>query len=212
MRALFLSALLLPALFACGKPPPPTPTLSASAFQLTDIGGADIGKDFRLTDHTGKPRSLADFKGKVVAIFFGYTHCPDVCPTTLGDLALAMKKLGKQAERVQVLFVTVDPQRDTQALLAQYVPSFHPSFLGLYGDAEATALTAKTFKIIYQKELATPEKGGKTKTPASDAANYLVDHSAGTYLYDPQGRIRLYAGHGNSADVFVHDIRELLKP
>ena len=137
----------------------------------------------QLTDHNGKPRTLADFQGKVVVLFFGFTHCPDVCPTTLGELAMVMKELGKDADRVQVLFVTVDPERDTPEVLPQYVPAFDPSFLGLYGDAEATARTAKEFKIFYQKQ---PLPGG----------GYSIDHSAGTYIYDQQGRLRLFAPYG----------------
>jgi protein SCO1/2 len=151
-----------------------------------------------LTDHTGQPRTLADFKGKVVAVFFGFTHCPDACPTTLGELALVAKALGPQADRLQVLFVTVDPARDTPALLAQYVPAFHPSFLGLYGDAEATARTAKEFKVIYQKQQL---QGG----------SYSMDHSAGTYLFDTAGRLRLFAQYGQGAQSLLHDIQLLLQ-
>ena len=127
-------------------------SFKAPAFQLTDVTGAEFARDFQLTDHNGKPRTLADFKGKVVVVFFGYTHCPDVCPTTMSELALVMKELGKDADRLQVLFITVDPERDTPAVLSQYVPAFHPDFLGLYGDADATARTAKEFKVIYQKQ------------------------------------------------------------
>lgn len=163
-----------------------------------DVTGADWGRELALTDHTGKPRTLADFKGKVVAVFFGYTHCPDVCPTTLAEMKAVKEKLGKDGERVQVLFVTVDPERDTAALLAQYVPAFDPSFIGLYGDAEATARTAKEFKVYYKK------------VPGSSAANYSVDHTAALYLYDPSGRLRLFARHGQGADALAHDIRLLL--
>ena len=131
-------------LAACGN--------DAPQFQLTDVTGAEFGRDFQLTDHNGKPRTLGDFAGKVVVVFFGFTHCPDACPTIMGELALVMKELGKDADRLQVLFVTVDPERDTPALLSQYVPAFHPSFLGLYGDAESTARTAKEFKVFYQKQ------------------------------------------------------------
>jgi len=168
-------------------------------FQASDITGASFGRDFALTDHTGKPRTLADYRGKAVVIFFGYTQCPDVCPTTLAALAEAMKRLGPEADRVQVLFVTVDPERDTPQLLAQYVPAFDPRFLGLYGDAEATARTAKEFKVIYQK------------VPGATAGTYTMDHSAGTYVFDPQGRLRLYVSNGQAPDVFVHDLRELLR-
>lgn len=170
----------------------------APAFQLTDITGAQFARDFQLIDHNGKPRTIADFKGKVVAIFFGYTRCPDACPTTMGELALVMKELGKDAERLQVLFITVDPERDTPEVLSRYVPAFHPSFLGLYGDAAATARTAKEFRIIYQKQ---PLKDG----------GYSVDHSAGSYLYDTSGRVRLFAQYGQGAQPLLHDIRLLLQ-
>ena len=165
-------------------------TAGGPQFKASDITGSSFGRDFELRDPQGNTRRLADFRGKAVVVFFGYTQCPDVCPTTLAALAEAMKELGPDADRVQVLFITVDPARDTPALLAQYVPAFDPRFLGLYGDAEATARTAKEFKIIYQK------------VPGS---------SAGTYVFDPQGRLRLYVANGQGADVFAHDLRELLR-
>jgi protein SCO1/2 len=174
-------------------------TAGGPQFKASDITGSSFGRDFELRDPQGNTRRLADFRGKAVAVFFGYTQCPDVCPTTLAALAEAMKALGPDADRVQVLFVTVDPERDTPALLAQYVPAFDPRFLGLYGDAEATARTAKEFKIIYQK------------VPGSSAGTYTMDHSAGTYVFDPQGRLRLYVANGQGADVFAHDLRELLR-
>jgi protein SCO1/2 len=167
-------------------------------FKATDITGAEFGKDFELADHNGKTRRLADFRGKAVALFFGYTQCPDVCPATLAEFAAALKQLGNDADRVQVLFVTIDPERDTQALLAQYVPAFNPAFLGLRGDAEATARTAKQFRVFFQKQ------AGKT------AEGYTMDHSAGTYIYDQRGRLRLYAKYGEGADALVHDLRLLL--
>lgn len=168
------------------------------AFQLTDITGADFGRDIRLTDHSGKPRALADFKGKVVVAFFGYTHCPDVCPVTLSELASVAKDLAKDAERMQVLFITVDPERDTPDVLSKYVPAFNPTFLGLYGDPEATARTAKEFKVFVNKQ------------PVA-AGSYSVDHSAGTYIYDPAGRLRLFASYGQGAPKMLHDIRLLLQ-
>ena len=131
-------------------------------------------------------------------MFFGYTQCPDVCPTTMAALKQAMEKLGPDADRVQVLFITVDPERDTQDLLSKYVPAFDPRFLGLYGDADATARTAKEFKVIYQK------------VPGTTPGQYSMDHSAGTYIYDPQGRLRLYVGQAQGADVFAHDLKALL--
>ncbi len=172
---------------------------SKDAFQSTDITGANFGRDFHLTDHNGRPRSLADFKGKVVVLFFGYTHCPDVCPTTLAEFALAMKELGEDARKVQMLFVTVDPERDTRELLAQYVPSFNPGFLGLYGDAQATAAAAKEFKIVYQK------------VAGSRPGEYTMDHSAGTYVFDLSGKLRLFVSYGQGVKVLLHDIRILLK-
>lgn len=170
----------------------------APAFQLTDITGAQFAREFQLTDHNGKARTLADFRGKAVVIFFGYTYCPDACPTTMGELALVMKELRKDAGRLQVLFITVDPERDTPVVLSKYVPAFHPGFLGLYGDADATARTAKEFRIIYQKQ---PLKDG----------GYTVDHSAGSYLYDTAGRVRLFAQYGRGAQPLLHDIRLLLQ-
>ncbi len=124
---------------------------SAKKFHSTDITGVDFGTDFKLTDHNGQVRTLADFKGKAVVMFFGYTHCPDVCPTTLSEVAQALNLIGDKASKVQVLFITVDPARDTQSLLAQYVPAFNPGFLGLYGDEAATAKVAKDFRVFYQK-------------------------------------------------------------
>jgi len=185
------AALMALAVTACGPEGP--------RFQASDVTGAAFGHDFKLTDQNGKPRTLADFRGKAVVIFFGYTQCPDVCPTTLSDLAAAMQKLGTDASRVQVLFVTVDPERDTPELLSQYVPAFNPTFLGLYGDAAATAAAAREFKVLYQKQ------------PGSTPGSYSMDHSAGTFIFDPQGRLRLYVGTGQGPDVYAHDIRELLR-
>jgi len=175
---------------ACGQLEP--------QFRNIDITGADYGKDFRLNDHTGKPTQIADFRGKVVVMFFGYIQCPDVCPTTMGELALVMKELGGDAARVQVLFVTVDPERDTKELLAHYVPAFDPGFLGLYGDAAATQETAKAFHVFYQKQ------------PGKTAGAYSVDHTAGSYVFDPQGRLRLYVRYGQGGADLVADIRVLL--
>jgi len=168
-------------------------------FTNTDLTGLDYAKDFALTDHNGKPRTLADFKGKAVVIFFGYTQCPDVCPTTMAEMASVMKLLGPDADKVQVLFVTLDPERDTQALLASYVPNFDKRFLGLYGDPAATARVAKEFKVFYQKVAG--------KTPGS----YTVDHTAGSYVFDPQGRIRLFLRHAQGPEPVVHDLKILLK-
>lgn len=176
-------------LTACGDKP---------SFRSIDITGADYGKGFTLTDHNGTPRTLEDFKGKVVVMFFGYTHCADVCPTTLQSMKDAMKRLGADADRVQVLLVTVDPERDTPQVLKQYVTAFDPRFLGLTGDAASIARTTKEFKVLAQK------------SPGSDASSYTVDHSSGTYLFDTQGRLRLFLGYGQGPDVLEHDVRALL--
>ena len=189
MRPRLGLALAAAALCGCTGPGP--------SFKNTDITGADYGRELTLTDHTGKTRTLADFRGKVVVVFFGYTHCPDVCPTTLAELKVAREQLGDDGKRVQVLFVTVDPERDTRELLANYVPAFDPSFLGLYGDAAATARVAKEFKVFYQK--------APGKTPGS----YTVDHSSGSYVFDPQGRLRLLVRPGNVSNL-VADLRILL--
>jgi protein SCO1/2 len=167
-------------------------------FKLTDVTGASFGKTLELSDHNGQRRTLGDFKGKVVALFFGFTHCPDVCPTTLVEMANVMKELGGDAGRVQVLFVSVDPERDTADVLKRYVPAFHPSFLGLTGNADEIARAAKEFKIYYQKQ----------KLPSG---GYTMDHSAGTYILDGEGRLRLFAQYGAGAPALLHDIRQLLK-
>jgi protein SCO1/2 len=168
------------------------------SFQSIDVTGAEFGRELSLTDHTGKPRTLADFRGKVVAVFFGFTRCPDVCPTTLAEMKAVKEKLGPDGERLQVLFVTIDPERDTPELLGKYVPAFDPSFIGLYGDADATAKAAKEFKVFYQK------------SPGSTPDNYSMDHTAATFIFDPQGRLRLFAKHGMGADALAQDIRRLL--
>ncbi|MGH6609587.1 MAG: SCO family protein [Burkholderiaceae bacterium] len=170
----------------------------AKMFNGTDITGANYARDFTLTDHTGAKRTLADYRGKVVAVFFGFTQCPDVCPTTLSDMAQVKKQLGKDGDKLQVLFITVDPERDTQQVLASYVPQFDPSFVGLYGSPEQTAATAKEFKVFYQKV------AGKTPT------SYSVDHTAGTYIIDREGRVRLFVRHGESAAPIVADLKQLI--
>ena len=194
MKKLLSLLLLTFLLAACGQ----KPAAPQAAFLNTDLTGLDYAQGFALTDHTGKARTLADFKGKVVLLFFGYTQCPDVCPTTMAELATVMKELGPQADQVQVLFVTVDPQRDTQALLAQYVPAFDPRFIGLYGDAVATAKVAKEFKVFYAKVEGT--------TPGS----YTVDHTAGSYVFDRNGKIRLFVRNGQGAAPITHDLKILL--
>jgi protein SCO1/2 len=169
-----------------------------SAFKNTDVTGLGYAKDFALTDHTGKLRTLADFKGKAVLVFFGFTHCPDVCPTTMAEMATVMKELGPQADKVQVLFVTVDPERDTAELLSKYVPAFDPRFLGMTGDKAALEKVAKEFKVFYQK------------VPGKEPGSYTMDHTAGSYVFDPQGRVRLFVRHGQGAAPIVHDLKILL--
>jgi protein SCO1/2 len=195
-RAFTLAAATLAALLASGCDRLFTP--ARSPFHGVDVTGADMGGQLRLKDHTGKERTLEDFRGKVVALFFGYTQCPDVCPTTLSDLGNAMRLLGPDAERVQVLFVTVDPKRDTPELLAQYVPAFYPTFLGLYGDANATAKVAKDFKIYAQER------------PGATPGTYTVDHSAQTLVFDREGRLRLLLPYGLEAAKIAGDLKVLL--
>ena len=191
MRAI-LAVIAAAMLLAACSPEAPT-------FKGADITGASFGRELALADHHGKARTLADFRGKAVVIFFGFTQCPDVCPTALSALAEAMRRLGPDAARVQVLFVTIDPERDTADLLSRYVPSFHPSFLGLRGDAEATARVAKEFKVLYQK------------VPGQTPDTYTMDHSAGLYLFDPQGRLRVFESHGQGAEAIAHDLAQLLR-
>ena len=190
MRALLAWLALVAALAACGP--------SGPSFHNTDVTGADFGRDFVLTDHTGKTRSLADFRGKMVVIFFGFTHCADVCPAALMEIKQAVDQLGDDAKRVQVLFITVDPERDTAELLSKYVPAFDPRYIGLYGDAAATARVAKEFKVFYQK------------VPGRTPESYTVDHTAASYVLDPQGRLRLFVRHGNAAWL-ADDLRTLLQ-
>jgi protein SCO1/2 len=166
-------------------------------FKSTDITGAPYGHTLELTDHTGKPRRLEDFRGKAVVLFFGFTHCPDICPTTLADISQAIKALGPDAERVQVLMVSVDPERDTPEALAKYVTAFDPRFLGLRGDLPATQKVAKEFKIYFEKR--------------KQGASYTVDHSAQSYVIDPQGRLRLLVRHERIAQDLGDDLKTLLR-
>ena len=166
-------------------------------FKSTDITGAEYGKALDLTDHNGKPRHLEDFRGKAVVVFFGFTHCPDVCPTTLAEMSQVVKQLGPDGDRVQVLLVTVDPERDTREALAKYVTAFDPRFLGMYGDLEATRRVAKDFKVYFEKR----------KTGDS----YSVDHSAQSYVIDPQGRLRLFVRHDRISSDLPDDLKTLLR-
>jgi len=188
----FVMVLMTLALVACSPKP---------EFKNIDITGASgFGSDFSLLDVDGKTRTLADFKGKVVVMFFGYTKCPDVCPTTLTEMQQTMVLLGPQADKVQVLFVTVDPARDTAAILKQYVPSFDPRFIGLRpADEAALEKVTKDFKIYYKK------------VPGLSPGSYTIDHTAGSYVFDPEGHLRLYIKHAQGPETLAHDLKELLK-
>lgn len=169
------------------------------SFSGIDLTGADYAKDFALTDHNGQPRTLKDFAGKVVVMFFGYVQCPDVCPTSMAELTEVKRLLGKDGERVQGLFVTVDPARDTPEVLKGYMAAFDPTFLALYTTPDKLAVLAKDYKVYYKKV--------EGPTPTS----YSMDHSAGSYVYDMQGKLRLYSRYGSGAAVLAADIKLLLQ-
>jgi len=170
---------------------------SRPQFKSTDITGAPYGQALELTDHTGRARRLEDFRGKAVVLFFGFTHCPDICPTTLAEISQAIRSLGPDAERVQLLMVSVDPERDTQDSLAKYVTAFDARFLGLRGDLAATRKVAAEFKIYFEKR--------------KQGDSYSVDHSAQSYVIDPQGRLRLLVRHDRIGQDLAPDLRTLLK-
>ncbi|MES2299898.1 MAG: SCO family protein [Pseudomonadota bacterium] len=197
LLSIALAAVLAISLAGCGKDAqaPAAPLV----FNGKDITGASFAREFALTDHNGKARTLADFKGKLVVLFFGYTQCPDACPTTMAELAGVMKALGPQADQVQVLFITVDPERDTPALLAQYVPNFDKRFLGLWGDATATAKVAQEFRVFYAKA-----EGAKGN-------NYLIDHTTGSYVFDRAGKVRLFETRDLGVAQVTQDLRQLLR-
>ena len=180
------------ALIACSPKP---------SFKNVDITGSKaFGTDFSLRDPDGKVRTLADFKGKAVVMFFGYTQCPDICPTTLTEMQQVMTLLGPQADKVQVLFVTVDPERDSASILKQYVPAFDSRFLGLRpADEAALEKVTKDFKIYYKK------------VPGTSPGSYAMDHTAGSYAFDPEGHLRLYIKHAQGAETLAQDLKELLK-
>lgn len=188
IRAIALSVTLL-VLAGCDK---------AVSFQATDITGANFAQDFSLTDHLGKPRSLKDFRGKLVIVFFGFVNCPDVCPNTMIEMRGAMEELGKQAEQVQVIFITVDPERDSQELLAQYVPAFDKNFLGLRGDLDATKAVTNNFKVFF------------SKVPSATEGVYSVDHTAASYVFDRDGKVRLLIRNGVGAKSIAADLKLLL--
>ncbi|NHR03672.1 SCO family protein [Chromobacterium haemolyticum] len=185
--------LLLPLWLAACSPNEPKLDLKG-----TDVAGASIGGDFTLTDHQGQRRSLSQYQGKVVALFFGYTHCPDVCPTTMLEYAAAVKQLGDKAGQVQVLFVSIDPERDTPQVLAGYVPHFNRGFVGLTGTAGEVEQIKNQYKIVAQR---VSQPGG----------GYSVDHSAGSYLLDKQGRLRVFEAYGTPSASLAHDIDQLLR-
>ena len=178
------------AFYGCSEP--------KAAFRGIDITGADYARNFSLPDHNGRTRTLSDFSGKVVVVFFGFTQCPDVCPTSMAELAAVKKLLGADGDRLQGLFVTVDPERDSAPMLKAYMANFDPSFLALIPGREQLPAVAKDFRIYYKRV--------EGRTPTS----YTMDHSAGSYLYDPQGRIRLYHRYGSGAEALAADIRLLL--
>lgn len=168
-------------------------------FRGIDVTGAEYARDLPLTDHNGQQRSLKDFAGKVVVVFFGFTQCPDVCPTSMQELAEVKRTLGADGERLQGIFVTVDPERDTADVLKAYMANFDPTFLALRGNAQELAAVAKDFKIYYKKV------DGKTPT------SYTMDHSAGSYVYDTAGRLRVYHRYGSGAAALAADVATLLK-
>jgi protein SCO1/2 len=196
LRLLLLGATLaLGMLAGCDRPggSPPRPS-----FKAVDITGAEYARELSLPDADGKTRTLADFKGKVTLVFFGYTQCPDVCPTTLAELAAVKRELGKDGERVQGVFVSVDPQRDTPQILKAYMASFDPGFVALRGTPEQVKETARQFKVFY------------AQVPGKTEGSYTVDHTAGTYVFDAQGKVRLFVRYGSGAEALRHDLKLLL--
>ncbi len=168
------------------------------SFKAVDITGAEYARELSLTDAEGKRRTLADFKGKVTLVFFGYTQCPDVCPTTLAELAAVKRDLGPDGDRVQGVFVSVDPQRDTPEVLKAYMASFDPGFVALRGTPEEIKTAAQNFKVFY------------AQVPGKTEGSYTVDHTAGTYVFDAQGKVRLFVRYGSGAEALRHDLKQLL--
>lgn len=195
-RRILIAAAAVLALAGCDRPG--APGGSAGGFKAIDITGADYARELSLPDAEGRPRTLADFKGKVTVVFFGYVQCPDVCPTTLSELAEVKRALGADGERLQAVFVTVDPERDTAEVLRSYVAQFDPSFVALRGTPEEIQAAAKQFKIFY------------SKVPGKTESSYTVDHTAGSYVFDTQGRVRLFTRYGSGAEALLHDLKLLL--
>ena len=175
------------------------PGFAKPAFNGVDITGAEYGREFALPDADGRTRTLADFKGRVVVVFFGYTQCPDVCPTTMAELARVKKALGTDGQRVQGVFVTVDPERDTPEVLKAYLAAFDAGFIALRGSAEQTAAAAREFKVFY------------AKAPGKANGSYTVDHTAGSYVFDAKGQLRLFERYATPADALAADLRQVLK-
>jgi len=191
MKKLFLPLLLALALVACSPEP-------QAAFKGVDLTGAEYARGFRMKDFDGRERTLDEFKGKVVVVFFGYTQCPDVCPTTMAELAEVKKSLGPEGDKVQGIFITVDPERDTPELLKAYLASFDKSFIALRGSADEVRAVAKEFKVFY------------AKVPGKEAGQYSMDHVAASFLFDPQGRVRVFERYGLGAQALADDIKLLL--
>ncbi len=196
-RIVLLAAGLCLALAGCDRlaPTSSAPTL---AFRGADITGADYARTLALPDANGQPRTLADFKGKVTVVFFGYTQCPDVCPTTMAELAQVKKSLGADGDRLQGVFVTIDPERDTPEILKSYMASFDPSFVALRGTVEQTQAAAKEFKVFF------------AKVPGKAEGSYTVDHTAGAFILDGKGNARLFERYGGGAEALLSDIKALM--
>ena len=169
------------------------------AFNSVDITGANYAQGFSLPDTEGKTRTLKDFAGKVVVVFFGFTQCPDVCPTTLAEVSAVKKAMGADGDKLQAVFITIDPERDSAAVLKSYVSNFDPTFVALRAETpEALAAVAKDFKIYYKK------------TEGKSATAYSMDHTAASYVFDPQGRVRLYTRYGSGVEALTSDVKQLL--
>ena len=179
-------------LAACGSEPKPS-------FKAVDITGADYAKDFRMTDTEGKVRSIEEFKGKAVIVFFGYTQCPDACPTTLAEIAAARRLLGEDGAKVQPVLVSLDPERDEPEVLQSYVRAFGPDFIALRGTPEQTAALAKDFKVFFRK------------APGTSPGSYTIDHTAASYVYDPKGRLRLYVRYNGGPQALADDLKLILQ-
>ena len=194
-RSLLISLGAAALLAGCDKL---SPQADRQQFHAVDITGADYR--YELPDTSGTMRSNADFKGKVTVVFFGFTQCPDVCPATLAELAQVKKMLGADGDRLQGVFVTVDPERDTPEVLKAYVGAFDPGFVALRGTPEQTAATAKNFKLFY------------AKSPGKTPGSYTIDHTAGSYVFDTEGRVRLFVRYGGGgAEALAADVKALLK-